>query len=357
MSRQQFIAELTQYLTFVTPREKEYIVSALSARFDEAGPQGEASLLMELGTPMSIAIALKRRKESGESICPDAPQEAPVPQQEAPAPEAPAPESRTEDAPRAETPEEEPLPQETVIDIPAVEPTPPPSAEETLVKELLAEGEVVIEEVIAEEIRAEDPDVDRLPAEEPPDNPEADAIPAISSSGAAHVIEPPPPPPAKKLSPAGAVGASLLSVLIALVMLALAAAGAYCAYAGFTIILAGLGTMSILTDALWLFAAGFGLAALGILILWFAVWTAASLIRRLFKGKALPGSGFKTGMKKGWKAVWIIFIVLLVIGIGCGAVSYFTGGYIDVAFANESAAAAVDRLLSLPLSLLAMILA
>lgn len=358
MSRQQFIAELTQYLTFVTPREKEYIVSALSARFDEAGPQGEASLLMELGTPMSIAIALKRRKESGESICPDAPQETPAPQQAAPVPDAPVPEAPLEESPQAEAPEETPVPREPVIDVPAVEPPPPPSAEETLVKELLAEGEVVIEEVIVEEIRAEDPGADRLSTEPTPDAPETEdeMIPAISSSGAAHVLEPVAPPPAKKLSPAGAVGASLLSILIALVTLAMAAVGGYCAYAGFTIIMAGLSTMSVITDALWLFAVGFGLTALGMLILWFAIWAAISLIHRLFKGKALAGSGFKAGMKKGWKTVWIIFIVLLVIGIGCGAVSYFTGGYIDLAFANEAAVSAVDRLLALPLSLLSLIL-
>ncbi|MDR1131742.1 MAG: DUF1700 domain-containing protein [Oscillospiraceae bacterium] len=68
MNRQQFLVELNQYLTFFTPEEKAKIIAAYGARFDENGQDSEAALLAELGTPMMVAIDLKRRKEAGERI-------------------------------------------------------------------------------------------------------------------------------------------------------------------------------------------------------------------------------------------------------------------------------------------------
>lgn len=68
MNRQQFLTELTQYLTFFSPADRSAIISEFGEKFDAVGAQGEAALIAELGTPMKCAIDLKRRKESGEKV-------------------------------------------------------------------------------------------------------------------------------------------------------------------------------------------------------------------------------------------------------------------------------------------------
>ena len=68
MNRQQFLAELNQYLTFFSPEERASIIAAYNERFDTEGPENEFALIAELGTPMMTAIDLKRRMEAGEKI-------------------------------------------------------------------------------------------------------------------------------------------------------------------------------------------------------------------------------------------------------------------------------------------------
>ncbi len=68
MNRQQFLAELSQYLTFFSPEERANVIAAYNEKFDAAGQENEYSLIAELGTPMMTAIDLKRRMESGEKI-------------------------------------------------------------------------------------------------------------------------------------------------------------------------------------------------------------------------------------------------------------------------------------------------
>ena len=68
MNRQQFLAELNQYLTFFSPEERAKILSDYTGKFEAAGEASEAALLLEFGTPMIVAIELKRRKESGEKF-------------------------------------------------------------------------------------------------------------------------------------------------------------------------------------------------------------------------------------------------------------------------------------------------
>lgn len=365
MSRDQFLAELTQYLTFVSPADRSRLVSAFAEKFDSVGTAGEAALIMELGTPMSIAIALKRRKEAGELILSDAPaeeaelppEEPPPRQDEAAVPEPPVEETalpeESEEAPTAEAPaveesvieenaaeeaplfeapstnapvEEDPRPEEILTteadepDIPAEEPL----STDDLVNRILAE-EAQGADTIAVEFHEEE-----SPAEED----FAEEIPAISSAGAARQIEIPKPEPRKKLSAPAAFGASLLSILISAAMLVFAALGGYLLDLMVNFIIGALQTLSTTTDALWMFAIGFVLGALGLLILWFSVWVAISLIHRLFFGKADKHTSHRLRLKKVWKTIWIIIIVLLVLGIGCGAAAYFMGGFIDDLYQN-----------------------
>ncbi|MGI5978137.1 MAG: hypothetical protein ACOX66_01395 [Oscillospiraceae bacterium] len=42
-------------------------------------------------------------------------------------------------------------------------------------------------------------------------------------------------------------------------------------------------------------------------------------------------------MKKIWKVIWILVIVLCVTGVACGTVSYFMGGRPDALYGNSVA--------------------
>lgn len=361
MNRQLFLAELTQYLTFLSPREKEFIISVLSAKFDEVGTKGEPELLMELGTPMSIAISLKRRKEAGEALCPESfaggtgvviPENGPELVKPVPPPVHPGimgvPTAEAEKRPKR------------------------PTAQEALVKELLDEEQQGVDEVenradiiLESDSKAQaaeaGPSAEQAPAgtageqgeyvEYAEEYSEEDGyIPGMTSEGTARIIEAPVPVKRKGLTPAGIVGASLLSIVVAAVMAAVAAVGAVLSYFGLNILMAGLSTLSTLNDALWMFAVGFGLLALGIFFLWLGIWAAMCIIHRLFCGKALAGTAFKRNIGTFTRTALILALVFLLVGVGCGAGSYFSGGYIDKAFENPAAVKVLEKLFAGPFS-------
>jgi len=68
MNRQQFLAELNQYLTFFSPQERAAIISEFTEKLDAVGEEGESALIAELGTPMKLAIDFKRHKEAGKTV-------------------------------------------------------------------------------------------------------------------------------------------------------------------------------------------------------------------------------------------------------------------------------------------------
>ena len=212
MNRQQFLAELNQYLTFFSPEEKAKIISAYNERFDTVGPDCEASLLAELGTPMMTAIDLKRRVESGEKI------------------------TFAENC-ACESDAQEPLSEYSV---------------ETETEETLESQEELIPESTEE-------------------------VPKIDHS---HKH--------KKAKPSGAkfvfalLGAILLSILIAAVFLAVAAVGIGLLIAMSYLVIAGLKSLVYITDALLLFGGGLVCMSFGLIIIWFALWSAISLISKLF---------------------------------------------------------------------------
>ena len=47
-------------------------------------------------------------------------------------------------------------------------------------------------------------------------------------------------------------------------------------------------------------------------------------------------------MKKVWKVIWIIVIVLCVAGVACGAAAYFMGGQPDALYQNSVAAPVLE---------------
>ena len=58
MNRQQFLSELNQYLSVFSAAERESVISYYSAKFDAAGADGEAALLLELGTVQILHIKM-----------------------------------------------------------------------------------------------------------------------------------------------------------------------------------------------------------------------------------------------------------------------------------------------------------
>jgi len=227
MNRQQFLAELSQYLTFFSPEEKTKIISAYNEKFDSAGPECEAAVLAELGTPMMTAIDLKRRVEAGEKI------------------------SFGEEVSCEETADE----------------TPSELSVET-------ETEATLE---SENTEASDEPSDHSETENEPPETLPEAV-------------------AEKRKPRGAklvfalIGASLLSLVIAALFLTIASVGIGAFTAMSYLMIAGLNNLLYLTDALMLFGGGLVLFALGLIVVWFAIWSAVSLISKLFRGACKKGS-------------------------------------------------------------------
>jgi len=235
MNRQQFLAELNQYLTFFSPEEKAKIISAYNERFDTAGPDCEATLLAELGTPMMTAIDLKRRVEAGEKIT----------FAEDCACQSDAPDPLSEYSVETET-------------------------EETLENQ-------------------EDPFTTAAEPEAVPD--ETPKTPFKHGHEHQHEHE----HEHKKVRPSGAkfvfalIGATLLSVVIAAIFLVVAAVGVGLLVAMGYLVIAGLKSLVYVTDALLLFGGGLVCMGFGLIIIWFAVWTSISLISKLYRGAYKAG--------------------------------------------------------------------
>ena len=226
MNRQQFLTELSQYLTFFSPEEKAGIISAYNEKFDSAGPECEAAVLAELGTPMLTAIDLKRRMESG-------------------------------------------------IKISFGENTPCEEASDAGSSEFSVETET--EETLESE------------------NAEASSEAADFAESEANLAETISEAVTEKRKPRGAkfvfalIGASLLSLVIAVFFLAIASVGIGALVAMSYLLIAGLKNLLYLTDALMLFGGGLVLFGLGLIVVWFAVWSATSLILKLFRDACKQG--------------------------------------------------------------------
>jgi len=259
MNRQQFLAELNQYLTFFSPEERVRVVSAYNEKFDSAGLENEFALIAELGTPMKTAIDLKRRMESGEKIA-----------------LAADPEAREEAAPSEYNVETEP--EETL--------NATSEAQEAVAEDLpVASQEAASEElpVVPQETVAET--VSEVPSEVAPEIPVYEAPQKEKPSEYYEENK-----TSRKISVGGIIGATLLSIVIVAVCLVVAAVGVIFLVGMSYLLLTGLKNLLYITDALLLFGGGLVCAGLGLLIIWFAVWAAISLISKLFRSAIRTGS-------------------------------------------------------------------
>lgn len=221
MNKNQFLSELTQYLTFLSPTERAEVISGFSTRFDAVGEAGEAALILELGTPMVIAIDLKRQMEAGKKIV-EAPAKVPVDE------------------------------------------APPATAE-------LNETEFFD---FTEEAAPEKP---AEAADAPPDETAAEEISEPAAKSCDTKTEAP------KRSVLSIIGRSLLSILVGIFCLAFCVVGIYLVVIMGNLVVTGLQNISQTTNALLLFGGGLIAGAMGLLVIWFALWSAISLIVKLFK--------------------------------------------------------------------------
>lgn len=323
IDRQKYVAELGKLLSGMAPQDREAVLRGVNARFDEEGD--DAAVIASLGSPTFAAVSVLRGYTPPEEGASDSvpmpeprrarPEPKPVePEPIEPEPEEPeAPEEAEPEEPEAESAEaDEPAPVEPVPDEeptepaePAPEPEAPPAEPETEPEPEPEQPEIPAEpaepETAEEPAEAEAPEDASKPAEEPeePDEPEepgteAEGLGEPAGTGEAEEPEEAeenpdlPPfwggPPELPKPPKAKVGLLILyiilgvavglplTVLFACVALGIfGCGGALIAAAALLVSFCFLG-MSVVADILLLAGAALVLAALGLLLLFFAVW-------------------------------------------------------------------------------------
>lgn len=323
IDRQKYVAELGKLLSGMAPQDREAVLRGVNARFDEEGD--DAAVIASLGSPTFAAVSVLRGYTPPEEGASDSvpmpeprrarPEPKPVePEPIEPEPEEPeAPEEAGPKEPEAESAAaDEPSPVEPVPEAestepaePAPEPEAPPAEPETEPEPEPEQPEIPAEpaepETAEEPAEAEAPEDAVGPAEEPeePDEPEESGTEAEGPgepAGTGEAEEPEeaeenpdlPPfwggPPELPKPPKAKVGLLILyiilgvavglplTVLFACVALGIfGCGGALIAAAALLVSFCFLG-MSVVADILLLAGAALVLAALGLLLLFFAVW-------------------------------------------------------------------------------------
>lgn len=323
IDRQKYVAELGKLLSGMAPQDREAVLRGVNDRFDEEGD--DAAVIASLGSPTFAAVSVLRGYTPPEEGASDSvpmpeprrarPEPKPVePEPIEPEPEEPeAPEEAEPEEPEAESAEaDEPSPVEPVPEAestepaePAPEPEAPPAEPETGPEPEPEQPEIPAEpaepETAEEPAEAEAPEDAVGPAEEPeePDEPEEPGTEAEGPEGPAGSDEADEPeeaeenpdlppfwggPPELPKPPKAKVGLLILyiilgvvvglplTVLFACVALGIfGCGGALIAAAALLVSFCFLG-MSVVADILLLAGAALVLAALGLLLLFFAVW-------------------------------------------------------------------------------------
>lgn len=323
IDRQKYVAELGKLLSGMAPQDREAVLRGVNARFDEEGD--DAAVIASLGSPTFAAVSVLRGYTPPEEGASDSvpmpeprrarPEPKPVePKPIEPEPEEPAaPEEAGPEEPEAESAEaDEPAPVEPVPDEeptepaePAPEPEAPPAEPETGPEPEPEQPEIPAEpaepETAEEPAEAEAPEDAVGPAEEP-EEPDEREESGTEAEGPGEPAEPGeaeepeeaeespdlPPfwggPPELPKPPKAKVGLLILyiilgvavglplTVLFACVALGIfGCGGALIAAAALLVSFCFLG-MGVVADILLLAGAALVLAALGLLLLFFAVW-------------------------------------------------------------------------------------
>ena len=288
MNKQRYLAELRRLLVYMNEEDREEAVRRCGEAFDAAGPEGEAALLAEMGSPTKMAIGLSRGYEPGK--IPDViPKTAIV---RPPAAESVEPKT-------AEDGLLPPEPEINWIELPtfgaAEAETPPDAAPEAPAAPAEAEAAPAQEPA---------PEPQAAPAEEPKEAPApAEEPPAKKKEAKAEI------PPAEPQEPDGAEGPrtiiertmplglgiplfilvfGALGIPLGLLCLALSlvflSPGCAILFGAYLIGVGGLWCTSYMADAALLFGAAFIVLAVGLLVLWLGIWLAVKLFTVYGKG-------------------------------------------------------------------------
>lgn len=312
IDRQKYVAELGKLLSGMAPQDREAVLRGVNARFDEEGD--DAAVIASLGSPTFAAVSVLRgytppEEGASDSVPMPEPRHAkpepkpaepePIEPGEPETPEEPEPEaapaeadepSPVEPAPEAESAEpaapEEPAPE------PEAAPAEPEAVPEPEPEQPEIPAEPAEPEAPEEPVEAEAPEDAAEPAEETeePDETEPEAAGPEEAEAPEEAETNPdlPPfwggPPELPKPPKAKVGLLtlyiILGVVIGLPLTVLFACvalgifgcgGALIATAALLVSFCFLG-MSVVADILLLAGAALVLAALGLLLLFFAVW-------------------------------------------------------------------------------------
>lgn len=318
IDRQKYVAELGKLLSGMAPQDREAVLRGVNARFDEEGD--DAAVIASLGSPTFAAVSVLRGYTPPEEGASDS---VPMPEPRRAKPEPKPAEPEPIEPGEPETPEEaEPEEAETEsaeADEPSpIEPAPEAeSAEPAAPEEPAAEPEAAApaepETIPEPEPEPEQPEIPAEPAEpeaaeepeeaeapedesEPAEEPEEAETEPVEIEEFAEAVEPEeaeenpdlPPfwggPPELPKPPKAKVGLLILyiilgvvvglplTVLFACVALGIfGCGGALIATAALLVSFCFLG-MGVVADILLLAGAALVLAALGLLLLFFAVW-------------------------------------------------------------------------------------
>lgn len=268
MNKQRYLAELQRLLVFMTPGDRERTVRRFSNMFDAAGPEGEAALIEELGSPTKAAIGLSRGY-TPDSVPEPAEPEPPVPDPaDAPAPEK-ASDDPWEDIPDFEPPALEELEETAAAPADtesAAEPVPPAPADTPAVPAPDKTSPTLAQ--LREEFSApEEPEEPEAPAKKPR---AARSMPLWLGIPLFILVF-------------AALGVPL-AVLLAAVTVVLLTPGCVVLYAAWLIFVGGLWCTNFMADAILLFGVCAIVLALGLMILFLGLWLAVTLIRLYGKG-------------------------------------------------------------------------
>ena len=277
IDRQKYVAELGKLLSGMAPQDREAVLRGVNARFDEEGD--DAAVIASLGSPTFAAVSVLRGytpPEEGAS--------ASVPM---PEPRRARPEPKPAEPEPAEPEQEEPAVAEETEEIEEAElPVEPEAAELEPEPEAEPEAEAAADEAAEETEPDSEPEG---PAEEPDEEEaEAEDMPAESEPAEDEDAPELPPfwdgPPELPKPPKAKVGLlilySVLGVVIGLpltVLFTCVALGIFCCggvligAAALLVSFCFLG-MNVVADILLLAGAALVRAALGLLLLFFAVW-------------------------------------------------------------------------------------
>ena len=151
MNRKSFMAELRSLLAFLDAAERERVLNRYERMFDEAGPEGEATVVRCFGSPVRQVLQIEREYREavangetpfadGEAIGPEeaeAPEETEIIEEEYTGVHLLAEESE----PETEEPLPEDLPEELIEELPEELPEPEPE------EEIAAEPEIDLDEL------------------------------------------------------------------------------------------------------------------------------------------------------------------------------------------------------------------